>query len=722
MISSLMASMIVILAAAPTEDHMAVVRERFTTHLLQQIDASKAGEHLATLREDGSWEDVNYNDRSRAGWSPAQHLSRLEVMAAAYNHPDSKHHQSKAMLDGVGRGLLFWDKTAPYSANPFERRIGTPIRLGHILVIMHGRIDPALRDRIVTEKMSDVIVEGGYSRRAGNDGHRESGPDVVRGAYVHICVGLLTDDAEAITIASRHIQAEARIAKPGEGLQPDGSYQYHGRQIYFPGYWQAHFEQVSLWGELFAELPWAFETDSKAFLHEGILNGARWMIRGKFYDPFVMGRGLARPTEQYTRLSWLERMTRIDPTHAPEYRAILDHIAGKADAPAVGNRHFWLSDYMVHSRTSYRLSVRMHSSRTSGQEAGNDENTQNRYLSQGATAIMVDGDEYERIFPVWDWRRIPGTTTAYTTGRRGVMQAGNWGVSGYTEFTGAASNGSVGVAAMDVDWHDGDPEGGRGPSHKLDPGRIYVHKNWFFFDREMVALGSGIRYTGQFAPVQTTVNQMLRKTPIFSNIHPAGTGEPDTEGRSDDSLQWLWHGQVGYLFPTQQHVVLRNESQLTGSWRSINRSYDEELTETKDRVTISLDHGDKPDGESYAYVAVPGLSRQDFDTYRGKDHVTILSNTPHVAAVHHKGQRLTGIVFRDPASVGRLKVHDKLTMAVDAPVILLVDESVTPTRVTASCPTASAVKVTLITPEGEQVLAFDMPGTRSRTLPETETP
>ncbi len=708
------------LSSQAQANDLETIRERFASHLISAIDTTHAAEHLDSQRDDGGWEDINYADRARAGWSPHQHVLRIRSIAAAYHQPKGPLHLSQEALAGVRRGLAYWQEVAPHSANPWTVRIGVPMIQGEILILMHGQIDPALRQQIV-ENMARLLVDegrGGYARWGAGGTRRERGPDVVRSASIHISIGILNNDPGAIEIASRYIQAEAKIDNNSEGIQPDGSYQTHGPQIYYPGYWQEHIRQTALWAELLAGTPWAFKEDAQGFLRTATLDSAQWVIRRGHYDPFVMGRGIARKDGGRARLDWVKGLIEADPEHADQYRAFLDHVAGKNDGSLVGNRHFWLSDYMNHRRENFMIGLRMVSTRTARQEAGNEENVQNRFLSQGATSILVNGDEYQDLYPAWNWRRIPGVTAPHTAGGRGSMQAGNWGGRGTTDFVGGASDGKHGVATMDVDWYDGDPEGRGRPRHLRDPGRIYAHKNWFFFDREMVALGSGIRYNGQFAPVETTLNQTVRTTPIFSNLHPDASGEPETERRIDTKLQWLWHADVGYLFPTPQNVVIRNESQVTGSWRSIKRSYDTDDTVTKDRFTLGIDHGDKPDGETYAYIIVPGMSREDFDAYRKQNHVAILANTPDIAAVHHKSQRLTGIVFRDPANVNQLKINDKLTVEVDAPTILLVDESATPIRVTAGCPTANAVKVTLVTPEGEHVLDFELRGTRSVTLPQ----
>ena len=40
----------------------------------------------------------------------------------------------------------------------------------------------------------------------------------------------------------------------------------------------------------------------------------------------------------------------------------------------------------------------------------NNENLKGYNLPLGATNILTSGKEYEGIFPVWNWNKIPGTT------------------------------------------------------------------------------------------------------------------------------------------------------------------------------------------------------------------------------------------------------------------------------------------------------------------------
>lgn len=59
---------------------------------------------------------------------------------------------------------------------------------------------------------------------------------------------------------------------------------------------------------------------------------------------------------------------------------------------------------MTHHRPEYYASVKTSSTRTYQPESGNGEGLQNLHLADGVNLVMRTGDEYDGIFPVWDWR------------------------------------------------------------------------------------------------------------------------------------------------------------------------------------------------------------------------------------------------------------------------------------------------------------------------------
>jgi chondroitin AC lyase len=90
--------------------------------------------------------------------------------------------------------------------------------------------------------------------------------------------------------------------------------------------------------------------------------------------------------------------------------------------------------------------VHMKSSRTIAWRCVNGEGKLSRHLSDGGTALHLDGSEYDRVFPAWNWSRPPGTTVArgakqYICGGKGTERTA-------ATFVGSASDGQVGAAGQ----------------------------------------------------------------------------------------------------------------------------------------------------------------------------------------------------------------------------------------------------------------------------------
>ena len=55
-------------------------------------------------------------------------------------------------------------------------------------------------------------------------------------------------------------------------------------------------------------------------------------------------------------------------------------------------------------------SLKMSSQRVVGAESLNGDNVSGYYGGDGALFIYRDWEPYRHIFPLWDWRRLPGVT------------------------------------------------------------------------------------------------------------------------------------------------------------------------------------------------------------------------------------------------------------------------------------------------------------------------
>ncbi len=143
-------------------------------------------------------------------------------------------------------------------------------------------------------------------------------------------------------------------------------------------------------------------------------------------------------------------MLAAEPTpRQKELAGFAARLHGEAGAPEfTGNKQFWDSDFMTHRRAGYYTSVKMLSSRMQNGELVNNEGRKSMHLSDGANYLYLTGNEYANVFAVWDWTKIPGTTAiqgTLVTGEKDPIRA-----HGGTAFDGGVSDGTYGMAAMDL--------------------------------------------------------------------------------------------------------------------------------------------------------------------------------------------------------------------------------------------------------------------------------
>lgn len=53
-------------------------------HQRYPFNVEKITGYMETIREDGSWPDINYNDQKRSGWSVKEHADRVLELAKLY--------------------------------------------------------------------------------------------------------------------------------------------------------------------------------------------------------------------------------------------------------------------------------------------------------------------------------------------------------------------------------------------------------------------------------------------------------------------------------------------------------------------------------------------------------------------------------------------------------------------------------------------------------------
>nr|WP_315823115.1 polysaccharide lyase family 8 super-sandwich domain-containing protein [Paraflavitalea speifideiaquila] len=215
---------------------------------------------------------------------------------------------------------------------------------------------------------------------------------------------------------------------------------------------------------------------------------------------------------------------------AKELADVISIRQGKTKAQFTRDRYFWHSHYYTHERPAYYASVRMHSARANNmEEPHNEEGIKNHYYGDGSFFLTRTGQEYFNIFPIWDWRKIPGATIVQKEDFPHWRQLAR---KGLTDFAGAVSDGRYGVAAFDF-------------ASVHDP--LKAHKSWFFFDQEIVCLGAGIQVDTAL-PVVTTLNQCLLNGQVMvkeKGSQPATILE--TGAHTLPYVSYVLHDSVGYF-------------------------------------------------------------------------------------------------------------------------------------------------------------------------------
>lgn len=633
--------------SAPPSDEFEMLMEKIRQDFVSNPDIEKS---LAKYNEkDGSFADVDYASEQRTNWPPLAHVDRISRFVFAYTNPANRHYREADLYDKIVKGLEYWHARNPHCNNWWYNQIAEPQKLGVLLIQMR-----------VGEKQLPAELEAKILERIRQDGGNPAkwtGANRTDIALHWIYRSCLSRNAEDLAFAMDNVYNPV-VYTTGEGFQFDNSNFQHGTQLYIGGYGDEILKGVTQVAMYARGTRFAMPSEKIDLISKFMRETYYATIRGKYMLFDVMGRSMSRPgvPDKSATALFAKRMLLLDPAHADEFQAIIDRLEGTQPAGyALTGRHthYFRGDYTLHVRPTYTFDVRMVSTRTCRCEYGNGENLKTYFLSDGCTNVVRRGDEYEGIFPVWNWTRIPGVTAPQV--KEIPMAASDWQTRGTSTFAGGVSDSLYGVSAYAyMDTFQGMNVGG--------------HKAWFFFDDEVVCLGAGIS-SATAEPVYTTVNQCI--------AHPEGalvsargrqTGIPEVETKYENP-DWVWHDGVGYFFPKGGQVVAAVQKQ-TGTWYDINHSINRKEPVEKNVFTLCVDHGTQPRDGSYAYIVLPGKTVQEMENYRSRPHVEILSNTADVQAVCNRKLDVWQIVFYRP---GTFRNGD-LTVEADKPCALMLKQ------------------------------------------------
>lgn len=591
---------------------------------------------LKSIKEDGTWEDIKYDDKTPTAWNAAEHIIRVTDLIQAYSASESSYRNNEAVYKAIVKSLTAWYEKDPKSGNWWHNEINIPQRLGTALILMR------YANKQLPEELEDKLIE----RMKRGDMVSKTGANKTDIAMHYFYRALLTEDKALLSESLTEFFKPVNLVDGEEGLQHDFSYLQHGPQLYISGYGNVFLTGVAKIAGYVTGTPYALSKDRLALLTEFYQNTYLKTLRSRYIDFSVEGRGVTRPgmlrkgSEKYT----VNAMLALDPANASQWeneRLRVDSASNFTIQPY--HKHFWKGDYTVHVRPEYSFNVRIASKRTKRSEAGNNENLYGKYMSDGATNIQLNGPEYYNIMPVWEWDKIPGITAADHA--EDVKTGVNWGETGHNEFAGGVSDGIYGAT-----------------SYQLDYDGVKAKKAWFFFDKEVVALGADITAAGP-DPIATTVNQTWLQGNVNTNN---GAFKKDEQTKLNaPAASWVQHNGVIYYFPIATNLAL-STMQQTGNWYKINLSHPKKDI-SGNVFKLWIDHDTKPDTASYQYIVLP--TAKNIKSFDAKT-INIISNNAKNQAVFHQQLKIFQAAFYSPSTI----TADSYEVTSDKSCVLMIKE------------------------------------------------
>lgn len=591
------------LAAADVD----VIRERMVADLVAPPqDLHRVQGWAESLRGDGSWGDVAYADQERSGWRTVAHLDRTLGMARAGRQAEGE--VAAGLVSASVRGLAHWVDRDYQNPNWWHNQIGVPWKVGDLLLILGADVPGDLRRRAITTILTRAKIG-------------MTGQNTVWLAGNTVRRALLQDDGDLLTKALETIFAEIRVSTD-EGVQPDASFHQHGPQLQWGNYGLAFISDHCQWARLVAGTRYALDAQRLAILRTYLFDGLVWSVWRGAMDTACMGRQFS-PGSQHGKgravLRALAAWARVDADDTARVAEMTAALNGSGPNMLIGNRHFWRSDVTIQRTVDWQATLKLCSTRVVGAERVNEENKRGRYLGQGLLSILQDGDEYEDIYPLWDWARLPGTTTA--VGSDPDLPT-DWKKSlGPEAFVGGASDGVCAII-------------GQAYVESLER-KVRGRRAWFFHPGGVVCLGADFRGPESTLLV-TTIEQCLAQGPVHLGL----TGAGDVGGVMDQVVETdlVWHRDRAYAFFAPTALAVKVEGRV-GDWKTVRPT----AGSAQGRVfQVDLTHGPGP--SAYAYQILPRCADPDEARTRAAS-MRILANTPEVQAVAAADGDLIAIVF-----------------------------------------------------------------------------
>lgn len=617
------------------------IKGRIITELLNsKTDDQKVATIISKVNNDGSFKGINYTDLTNiAGFPHAGHTSDLVYLAKAFKNKTSTYYLSSSIKQIISKGLEYWVKNDFVGDNWHDNQIATPTNLVNLMLAIGEELPKDL-----VEKAQPMIGRANMSA----SGARPSGDRIVIAGILAKNL-LFIGNTKQFDSVIKIIEGEMKFSSGERGLQADNSFHHRVDRVNnTTSYGYGKFANAyGEWSFYVANTKYAFSIDKINQLVDYYLDGIyKQLVYGVYIDVSVKNRDIAIKGDFEPRgILEIERLLLRTNYRKAELEEIIKLRKGETKPTASFAKFFWQSEHFVFQRPTFYTTVRMFSTRNRNmEEAYNGPGKTTHHRADGTNYLMLKGDEYQNIWPVYDWQKISGTTIMQKPSLQGPNQIQK---DGLTDFVGSVTDGLYGAVAFDF---------------KSPHDMLAAKKAWFFFDEEYVCLGTAITSIPNL-PVVTTINQVLMKSDV--SYLQSGVQKILTKGNRElENVKWVYQDKIGYIFPEPTKVAITNQA-TTGRWSDITdqKNISKELV-TEDVFMLGFNHGKRPTNDSYQYIVVPNISEQELmKTSNNNRDIDVISNTANIQAVKNNQLDIAQIAFY---SAGEVAISKEIKLKMDS--------------------------------------------------------
>jgi chondroitin AC lyase len=196
-----------------------IIKKRVVDELMKpRVDDDHIVNLINTLRDDGTWPGINYEDVSRTGFQHSRHSGNMVSLARAYKTRDSKHHKSKKVKSTIELALKNWFDNDYFCDNWWYNQIGTPDNLVTLMLLIGDELPKDLVDK------AQPIIDRAHLTASGA---RPSG-DRIKIAGILAKNLLFISDTKQFEEVMKVIEGEIIFTTDSSGLQHD--YSFHHRE------------------------------------------------------------------------------------------------------------------------------------------------------------------------------------------------------------------------------------------------------------------------------------------------------------------------------------------------------------------------------------------------------------------------------------------------------------------------------------------------------------